>query len=199
MTVPAPAREAAVAPPAAPVLTAATIGGNGPPASLATRLALAAGIGRGIKSIADVAKPAIRASRARSAAATPLDGALKASAVARDEGRRAMAESELNLAKMYARDHDGMIVARGLLVGVTKALTRLCSAVETLEQETNKARAKLMDDAAALATAKTSSISVLMAEREALVETTVEELRAIETDSNFSLTQACTASCSRAC
>ena len=53
---------------------------------------------------------------------TPLDIALIAATKARKEAKLAVAESEINLGKMYARDHDGMITAKALLVAGKDAL-----------------------------------------------------------------------------
>jgi hypothetical protein len=116
--------------------------------SLAARFALAAGMsGRGFRTIADIAKPAIKSGKAgKFLGRSPLDGALLGSAKARAEGKHAMSEGELNLTKLYARDHDGMVAARALLVGTTKSLTRLISAAEELEVEAAKARASMLDD-----------------------------------------------------
>ena len=113
--------------------------------SLAARLALAAGVGgKGFKSIADIAKPSMSTGMARKLiTATPLDTAMTNSMRAREDAKRAMAEGEINLTKMYSRDHDGMVTARALLVGSTKSLTRLVTAADVLEQEAAKARAQL--------------------------------------------------------
>ena len=172
---------------ASPVAAAAAPGaGKG---SLAARLALAAGVGgKGFKSIADIAKPSMSTGVAKKLiTATPLDTAMTNSMRAREEAKRAMAEGEINLTKMYSRDHDGMVTARALLVGSTKSLTRLVTAADVLEQEAAKARARLQADHEALGQAKSTSITLLTAEREALIRTLCRELHTIETDANFSL------------
>ena len=65
---------------------------------------------------------------------SPLDAAMRNSFISREEAKRAMAEGEINLTKMYARDHDGMVQARALLVGANKALTKLMGAADSLER-----------------------------------------------------------------
>jgi hypothetical protein len=154
--------------------------------TLSARLALAAGLTKGIKNIAELAKPMIKAGGKKHA--SPLDACLTGSARTREESKRAMAESEQNLVKMYARDHDGLVTARALLVGCTKALTRMCAAAEALEVEASKARAQMLGDQDALAHAKSASISVLTAERDMMMQTLRTEISNIENDTNFSLT-----------
>ena len=100
-----------------------------------------------------------------------------------------MADSELKLASMYERDHDGMVQARALLVGTTKALKAMCAAAAELEAQAGATRDKQLADATALQASKTSSISQLHAEREALVSCLLLELDSIESDSQFSLSQ----------
>ena len=157
--------------------------------SLAARLALAAGVGgKGFKSIADMAKPAMKTGLAKKLMSqTPLDAAMANSFRAREDSKRAIAEGEINLTKMYARDHDGMVTARALLVGATKSLTRLIGAADQLEQEASKARAQMMSDQDALGASGARSITLLTAEREAFVKILNREIHTIETDATFSL------------
>ena len=57
------------------------------------------------------------------------------------------ASPEINLTKMYARDHDGMVTARALLVGSTKSLTRMVAAARgRWRVEAAKARARMQAD-----------------------------------------------------
>ena len=179
-----------VPPPAAAGLEAKEVDKPQTPGSLSARLALAAGMGgKGFKSIADIAKPAMKTSAGKKlVGASPLDSCLLNSARTREESKRAMAEGEINLTKMYARDHDGMVTARALLVGSTKSLTRMVAAAEALEVEAAKARAQMQADQEALNHAKSFSIKQLTAERNALIRTMCNEIRAIETDKHFSLT-----------
>ncbi|KOO27179.1 hypothetical protein Ctob_005955 [Chrysochromulina tobinii] len=160
---------------------------------LAARFQLAAATagvgGKGIKSIADVAKPAIKAKGGLNALLTrsPLDGALTESTRAITDARRAMAEGEINLNKLYALDHDGMMTARGLLVGSNKAITKLISASEALMTIADEARKKLEDDKKALRDAGNQSIRQLTAQREMLATTLLAELACIEQDTTFSI------------
>ena len=142
---------------------------------------------KGFKSIADIAKPKMNTAVKQALKASPLDACMTGSARAREDSKRALAEGEINLTKMYARDHDGMVTARALLVGATKALTRMMAAAEALEVEAAKARAQLQSDQNALQVANTTSITVLTAERDMMMRCLCNELRTIETDSNFSL------------
>ena len=168
----------------------AGLGGMG---GLAARFQLAAATagvgGKGIKSIADVAKPAIKAKGGLNALLTrsPLDGALAESTRAITDARRAMAEGEINLNKLYALDHDGMITARGLLVGSNKAITKLISASEALMTIADEARKRLEDDKKALRDAGNQSIRQLTAQREMLATTLLAELAYIEQDTTFSI------------
>ena len=168
----------------------AGLGGMG---GLAARFQLAAATagvgGKGIKSIADVAKPAIKAKGGLNALLTrsPLDGALTESTRAITDARRAMAEGEINLNKLYALDHDGMMTARGLLVGSNKAITKLISASEALMTIADEARKKLEDDKKALRDAGNQSIRQLTAQREMLATTLLAELACIEQDTTFSI------------
>ena len=157
--------------------------------SLAARLKLAAGVsGAGFKSIADIAKPSMKSGLAKKLVTqSPLDAAMRNSFISREEAKRAMAEGEINLTKMYSRDHDGMVQARALLVGANKALTKLMGAADSLEQEASKARAQLQSDHEALGVAKAASISMLTAERDALVRMLCNEINFIENDAHFSL------------
>lgn len=157
--------------------------------SLAARLKMAAGVsGTGFKSIADIAKPAMKTGLAKKLVTqSPLDAAMRNSLLSREEAKRAMAEGEINLTKMYARDHDGMVTARALLVGANKALTKLMASADTLEQEAAKARAQLQSDHEALGKANASSISMLTHERDTLVRMLCREIHHIENDAHFSL------------
>ena len=86
-----------------------------PKSSLQARLALAAGINKGFTSIASIAKPAMKSPRGiagKLMSRSPFDVALADALRAREDSQRAMADGELNLNKMYARDHDGMVQAR---------------------------------------------------------------------------------------
>ena len=163
-----------------------------PKVSLAARLALSAGMNKGFKSIADIAKPALDKRLAgftkRVMERSPLDGAMFASAKARDEGRRVLNEGEQLLARLYARDHDGMVTARALMVGSNKAIKAMMGAAETLENEAAKARTSLQIDQQALLKAKNSSVSGLVAERDTLKSILLGELRDVETDTTFSIT-----------
>ena len=168
----------------------AGLGGMG---GLAARFQLAAATagvgGKGIKSIADVAKPAIKAKGGLNALLTrsPLDGALTESTRAITDARRAMAEGEINLNKLYALDHDGMMTARGLLVGSNKAITKLISASEALMTIADEARKRLEDDKKALRDAGNQSIRQLTAQREMLATTLLAELAYIEQNTTFSI------------
>jgi len=163
-------------------------GAAGGAASLASKLAFANNMSKGFKSIADLAKPAMKNPKARSLmSATPLDSALANSLRAREDSKRAISDGEFNLQKMYARDHDGMVTARALLVGSTKALQKQIAVAEILEQEAAKARTQMQGDQAALYEANATSIGMLRAERDALRAILSKELRHIETDTTFSL------------
>ena len=98
-----------------------------------------------------------------------------------------MAEGEINLNKLYALDHDGMMTARGLLVGSNKAITKLISASEALMTIADEARQKLEDDKKALRDAGNQSIRQLTAQREMLATTLLAELACIEQDTTFSI------------
>jgi len=98
-----------------------------------------------------------------------------------------MADAEVNLNKLYARDHDAMVTARGLLVGPNKALTKLLQATEALEAQAAEARSKLQDDARALSDASSQSIAQLTAQREMLMSTLLAEITHIEHDTTFSI------------
>jgi len=106
---------------------------------------------------------------------------------ARQEAKQAIAQGEINLNKLYARDHDGMVTARGLLVGTTRAMNRLLQTTELLEAEASSARQKLVEDQRALRDASSHSIEQLMAHREMLLTTMRIELESIETDTSFSI------------
>ena len=164
-------------------------GGGSAGGSLAARLKMAAGVsGMGFKSIADIAKPSMKTGLAKKLITqSPLDAAMRNSLVCREDAKRAMAEGEINLTKMYARDHDGMVTARALLVGANKALTKLMGAADILEQEAAKARARLQSDHEALGVANAGSISMLTHERDTLVRMLVREIHHIENDAHFSL------------
>ena len=152
--------------------------------SLASRLVG----GRGIKSIAEIAKPSMSTGLARRLITQmPLHASIGSSSRAREDSKRAMAEGDLNLNKMYSRDPEGKFQARALLVGTNKALTRLAAAAEALEAEAVLAHEKLQADHAALSAAKQSSISMLTAEREANLRSLRNEIRHVETDTAFSL------------
>ena len=139
--------------------------------------------------LGDLAKPALMARNvaAKLMARSPLDVALADALRARDESMRAMADGEINLNKMYARDHDGMVTARALLVGANKALKKLMAATEALEAHAAAARAKLLSDQAALRGASAASIEALNGQRNMLLATLLAELEHMETDSSFSL------------
>ena len=159
--------------------------------SLSSRLALAAGIGKGIKSIGDIAKPSLmrNAAMQKTLRRSPLDSALADAVRCREDGRRAMAEGEINLNKMYARDHDGLVQARALLVGANKSITKLMGALETLEGQATAARSKLESDQTALHQASSQSIEQLTAHRAMLTRTLLGEINHMENDSTFSISQ----------
>ena len=163
-----------------------------PNSSLQARLALAAGMSKGFTSIASIAKPAMKSPRGiagKLMSRSPFDVALADSLRARDDSQRAMSDGELNLNKMYARDHDGMVTARALLVGNNKALKKLMAATENLENHAAAARAKLLSDQAALQYANEASIELLTAYRLMERSTLLSEIKLMEEDSHFSLTQ----------
>lgn len=168
------------------------VGAAGSPSGLAARLSLAAaasGVGKGLKSLADIAKPTIKGKGALKTllTRTPLDIALADAAKARKDAKTSMASGEINLNKLYARDHDGMVTARGLLVGSNNAMNKLMAATEALETQADAARTKLIDDAAALRDASCQSIDHLTAHREMLTATLLAELSHIENNSELSL------------
>lgn len=157
---------------------------------LAARLGLAAGVGKGLR-LADLAKPALKskAAAAKLMNKPPLDVALIEAKHSRVDAKRAIAEGEQNLNKMYARDHDGMVTARALLVGANRAVARLMLSMEELEVQASDARDKLVRDASALRVASSASIEGLTAEREMLSHLLLGEIHLIETDTTFSLSK----------
>lgn len=116
-----------------------------------------------------------------------MDEAMRNTLRARENGRRALEESEETLNKMFSHDPEDRHAARAVLLGPTNALNKLMATTEAFEQEAAFVLAKQREDAQALLEAGSASARMLHGEREANIAILTKELHLIETDATFSI------------
>jgi len=113
---------------------------------------------------------------------------------ARGDMQRAMSEADGNVGTLYfKRDHDNQMNARAMMVGPTKALVKLCTAAETVEQEVRKMRESVKNEVAGMVEGLNALVAEIREEHETTYKTAVAALEAELRDVRHDADQAVTA------
>lgn len=104
---------------------------------------------------------------------------LRVSRTARDAGRKALADAEETLNKMFG-DNEDRYAARAVLLNPKQAIGKLLAASEAFEAYASRQQEELEQ-------AGNGTVGSLLSEREAIARTLIAEIRSAEFDKEFSI------------